>query len=123
MNAMNTITSLKAHLTISAALNILATEYLVKTNQPEEYERLSRMVNRLNDYGLCRLYSKLTSPNKVINNLGDMITHQDYDSQVKELFLFLNEEHPKATPDTIEAIDSRSHIFKLLCMFVRDVYY
>ena len=82
--------SMEAQKAFDAAINILAVEYLIKTSNREEYGRLGDVLNTLNNYELERLYVDL-SVNMHVNNLGEMITHDDYNFQKELLFLFLDE--------------------------------
>ena len=83
----NTVT--EAYIT---AINILAVEYLVKTNNPEEYGRRVEQVYELSDDDLQILYIWL-SLNMHTSSLGAMITQGDYDTQRDELLNFLD--HPE----------------------------
>lgn len=74
------------------AINILAVEYLVKTNNPEEYSRRINQVYKLTDEDLELLYIYL-SMNMHTSSLGAMITQGDYDNQRDELMTFLD--HPE----------------------------
>ena len=74
------------------AINILAVEYLVKTNNPEEYSRRINQVYELTDEDLEILYIWL-SLNMHTSSLGAMITQGDYDNQRDELMTFLD--HPE----------------------------
>ena len=74
------------------AINILAVEYLVKTNNPEEYGRRINQVYELTDEDLELLYIYL-SMNMHTSSLGAMITQGDYDNQREELMTFLD--HPE----------------------------
>ena len=74
------------------AINILAVEYLVKTNNPEEYSRRIHQVYDLTDDELEILYIWL-SLNMHTSSLGAMITQGDYDKQREELMTFLD--HPE----------------------------
>lgn len=74
------------------AINILAVEYLVKTNNPEEYGRRVNQVYELTDVELEILYIWL-SLNMHTSSLGAMITQGDYDTQRDELMTFLD--HPE----------------------------
>lgn len=74
------------------AINILAVEYLVKTNNPEEYSRRVQQVYDLTEVELEILYIWL-SLNMHTSSLGAMITQGDYDNQRDELMTFLD--HPE----------------------------
>ena len=74
----------------NAAVNILAVEYLVKTDNKKEYSRRIDQVYALDESDLVNLTIAL-SLNMHIGNLGDMITQGDYDYQVLELLEFLDE--------------------------------
>ena len=82
--------SVEAQKAYDTAINILAVEYLIKTSNHEEYGRLGEVLTMLSDYELERLYVDL-SLNMHVNNLGEMITHDDYGFQKELLFLFLDE--------------------------------
>lgn len=73
----------------NAAVNILAVEYLIKTNNQTEYDRRIGQLYFLDTSDLASLDIAL-SLNMHIGNLGEMITQGDYDYQVEELFIFLN---------------------------------
>ena len=74
------------------AINILAVEYLIKTNNEEEYSRRCKQVNELTDDELSVLWVWL-SMNMHTSTLGAMITQGDYDTQREELLNFLD--HPE----------------------------
>ena len=74
------------------AINILAVEYLIKTNDPEEYSRRIHQVYSLTDDDLSILWCRL-SINMHTSTLGAMITQGDYDHQLENLFEFLD--HPE----------------------------
>jgi hypothetical protein len=74
------------------AINILAVEYLVKTNNSEEYGRRINQVYELTDEDLELLYIYL-SLNMHTSSLGAMITQGDYENQREELMNFLD--HPE----------------------------
>ena len=71
------------------AINILAVEYLVKTNDEEEYGRLCQQVCELSDDKLMELFITLDL-NMHISSLGAMITQGDYETQREHLFNFLD---------------------------------
>ena len=71
------------------AINILAVEYLVKTNNEEEYGRRYNQVSELSDTDLSILWCYL-SMNMHTSTLGAMITQGDYDEQRDELLWFLD---------------------------------
>lgn len=75
-----------------AAINILAVEYLVKTNNEEEYARRCNQVSDLSETDLSILWCCL-SLNKHTSTLGAMITQGDYENQREELLYFLD--HPE----------------------------
>lgn len=75
-----------------AAINILAVEYLVKTNNPEEYSRRCQQVYALTENELTLLYVDLAL-NRHTSTLGAMITQGDYDAQREDLLYFLD--HPE----------------------------
>lgn len=74
----------------TTAVNILAVEYLIKTDNKEEYSRRIEQVYALTEIELDILYYRL-SLNMHTSNLGAMITQGDYDTQREELFYFLDE--------------------------------
>lgn len=71
------------------AINILAVEYLVKTDDREEYARRVQQVYELTEIDLAILYTYL-SLNKHTSTLGAMITQGDYESQRDDLIHFLD---------------------------------
>lgn len=71
------------------AINILAVEYLIKTDNREEYDRRAKQVSDLTDIELEVLHINL-SFNKHTSSLGAMITHGDYESQREKLLYFLD---------------------------------
>lgn len=73
----------------NAAVNILAVEYLIKRGDNKEYGRLVDIVTKLTDDDLGKLYLELAL-NMHIKNLGEMITHGDYEQQRDNLLVFLN---------------------------------
>ena len=73
-----------------AALNILATEFYVKTNQPEKYTYYCEQLNKLDDTDLECLHIWL-SLNRHITSLGHMMSHGDYEQAKDNLFEFLEE--------------------------------
>lgn len=75
---------------INAAVNILAVEYLVKTNDEKEYGRRIDQLYNLDDYDLSLLGIALEL-NMHIDNLGEMITQGDYEYQKEALFKVLDE--------------------------------
>ena len=76
---------------VTAATNILAVEYLVKTNDPAEYgRRINQLYQILDDEAaLAVLYIRL-SLNMHTSSLGAMITQGDYETQREELLHFLD---------------------------------
>lgn len=72
-----------------AAINILAVEYLVRTNNPKEYARRVNQVCSLSMTQLDELDFVLEL-NRHISTLGAMITHGDYGSLVVDLLMFLD---------------------------------
>lgn len=76
----------------TTTINILAVEYLIKTDDREEYSRRIEQVYELTENELYDLYIRL-SLNKHTSSLGAMITQGDYDSQREELLYFLD--HPE----------------------------
>lgn len=73
-----------------AALNILATEFYVKTNQPEKYAYYCEQLSKLDDTDLECLHIWL-SLNRHITSLGHMMSHGDYEQAKDNLFEFLEE--------------------------------
>lgn len=71
------------------AINILAVEYLVKTQNPEEYSRRVHQVYELTDDELSVLWVWL-SMNRHTSSLGAMITQGDYEYQRDDLLEFLD---------------------------------
>ena len=71
------------------AINILAVEYLIKTDNHEEYSRRCEQVSALQEWELSSLWVWL-SLNMHTSTLGAMITHGDYDNQREELLYFLD---------------------------------
>ena len=71
------------------AINILAVEYLVKTDDRKEYARRVQQVYELTEIDLAILHTYL-SLNKHTSTLGAMITQGDYDSQRDVLLHFLD---------------------------------
>lgn len=74
------------------AINILAVEYLVKTDNHEEYSRRCDQVSNLTEDELSILWCWL-SINRHTSSLGAMITQGDYDGQRDDLLYFLD--HPE----------------------------
>ena len=73
------------------AINILAVEYLIKTNDEPTYANLCKKVSELSQHELEHLQF-IFSFNKHNSTLGAMITQGDYDYQKKLLLDFLEEE-------------------------------
>ena len=76
----------------TTAINILAVEYLIKTDDREEYSRRVQQVYKLTETELDILHIYL-SLNMHTSSLGAMITQGDYDYQREELLHFLD--HPE----------------------------
>lgn len=74
------------------AINILAVEYLIKTDNPGEYARRIKQVYELSEVDLSILHIDLDL-NMHISSLGAMITQGDYDDQRDNLLYFLD--HPE----------------------------
>lgn len=74
----------------NAAVNILAVEYLVKENNPEEYDRRIEQLYKVRDCSDISSLTFLLSFNMHISNLGEMITQGDYDDQKEILLNFLD---------------------------------
>lgn len=72
------------------AINILAVEYLIKTNNEEEYVGRTDQVNSLSECELDALWGYLAI-NMHTSTLGAMITQGDYDHQLENLFDFLDQ--------------------------------
>lgn len=72
-----------------AAINILAVEYLVKTDNREEYSKRAKQVSELTNIELEMLDVSL-SLNMHTSTLGAMITQGDYDTQREILMDFLD---------------------------------
>lgn len=75
----------------AAALNVLATEFLVKTAQPEKYSYYVDILRSFDDDKLNALCFYI-SLNNHIATLGHMLSHGDYDSIRDRLFEFLKGE-------------------------------
>lgn len=75
----------------NAAVNILAVEYLIKENNPEEYGRRIEQLYKVRDCSDISSLAFLLSFNMHISNLGAMITQGDYDEQKETLLNFLDE--------------------------------
>lgn len=71
------------------AINILAVEYLIKTQDEETYGKYCELVNELSDDELDDLQFDL-SFNMHTSSLGAMITQGDYDEQRKILMDYLD---------------------------------
>lgn len=69
----------------NAAVNILAVEFLVKTDNEEEYSKWINKVYSLDDTDL-EVLNVCLSLNMHTKNLGEMITQGDYDTQKGILF-------------------------------------
>lgn len=76
----------------ATAINILAVEYLIKTDDREEYSRRVHQANELTEDELDILHIHL-SLNRHTSSLGAMITQGDYDGQKEDLLWFLD--HPE----------------------------
>lgn len=74
------------------AINILAVEYLIKTDNYVEYVRRGDQVDALSEDELSCLWVCL-SFNMHTSSLGAMITQGDYEHQREALFDFLD--HPE----------------------------
>lgn len=73
-------------------INILAVEYLVKTDNHEEYSRRIKQFCKLTNDDLADLFVILTL-NRHTSSLGAMITHGEYEEQLDDLLWFLD--HPE----------------------------
>ena len=73
----------------TTAINILAVEYLIKTDNREEYSRRINQVYELTANELDILHVRL-SLNQHTSSLGAMITQGDYESQRDDLLYFLD---------------------------------
>ena len=80
------------------AINILAVEYLIKTNDQAEYIRRVNQVYDLTEMELEDLYFWLTF-NMHTSTLGAMITQGDYAAQRELLFDFLDAKEKKKKGD------------------------
>lgn len=71
------------------AINILAIEFLVKTNDEESYLRWCNVLSKadLDDLAVLDVY---LSVNHHVSSLGAMITQRDYEYQKETLFDFLS---------------------------------
>lgn len=76
----------------TTAINILAVEYLIKTDDRDEYSRRINQVYELTEAELDVLHIYL-SLNRHTSSLGAMITQGDYEYQREELLHFLD--HPE----------------------------
>lgn len=76
----------------TTAINILAVEYLIKTDDRDEYSRRINQVYELTEAELDVLHIYL-SLNRHTSSLGAMITQGDYEYQREELLYFLD--HPE----------------------------
>lgn len=74
------------------AINILAVEYLIKTDNKEEYCRRGQQVSKLTDDELVELWVELTL-NMHTSSLGAMITQGDYEHQKDNLLKFLDDKN------------------------------
>lgn len=74
-----------------AALNVLAVEFLAKTNQPDKYTQYCERLSTLTDDELDILHIDLKI-NHHITSLGHMLSHGDYDWVKGALFEFLGED-------------------------------
>ena len=74
------------------AINILAVEYLIKTDDREEYSKRVHQVYELTEDELVVLHIHL-SLNMHTSSLGAMITQGDYEHQREALLYFLD--HPE----------------------------
>lgn len=81
----------RKRLAFNAAVNILAVEFLVKTDDRESYSKYINALNTFDEIDFEILYVSL-SLNSHLNNLGEMITQEDYDYQKESLFTMLNEQ-------------------------------
>ena len=73
----------------ATAINILAVEYLIKTQDEDTYGYYCDIVNKLSEDELYDLYL-LLSFNMHTSTLGAMITQGDYDAQWCILMGYLN---------------------------------
>ena len=72
-------------MTFNAAVNILAVELLVKTEDKSAYSKYANILGNLNESQIESLVTCL-SLNRHIKNLGEMITQGDYEDQKETLF-------------------------------------
>lgn len=75
---------------LNASVNILAVEYLIKTNNEKEYSKQVDKLRKLTEAQLASLEVYL-SLNMHTANLGAMITQGDYETQKEILLNFLEE--------------------------------
>lgn len=85
----------------TTAINILAVEYLIKTDDREEYSRRVQQVYELTENELDSLHIYL-SLNMHTSSLGAMITQEDYDSQKDILLEFLDSRYRTVPQKSIE---------------------
>ena len=76
----------------TTAINILAVEYLIKTDNYKEYSERVGLIYELNEEELTVLHIRL-SLNMHTSSLGAMITQGDYEHQREALLYFLD--HPE----------------------------
>ena len=74
--------------TYVTAINILAVEYLIKTNDDETYGKYCDVVYNLSDYELSML-EPILAINRHTSSLGAMITQGDYNKQKRILMNYL----------------------------------
>lgn len=76
------------------SLNILAVEFLIKTNDPDAYSKWIKILYEFDEFDLEMMFISL-SLNMYLNNLGEMITQGDYEDQKEILFRYLREKGEK----------------------------
>lgn len=77
-------------LAFNAAVNILAVEFLVKTNDKESYSRYINILYSFDEIDYETLFIRLDL-NMHLSNLGAMITQGDYNCQKEILFEMLED--------------------------------
>ena len=85
--------SLDAQRAFNTAVNILAVEYLIKTDNKPEYSRQVEQLSLLDHHALESMFLDL-SLNMHTRNLGEMITQGDYAYQTEVLLQKLRGDTP-----------------------------
>lgn len=78
----------QAKIAQNCIVNILAVEFLIKTNDAESYSKWISIANTMDEVDNKNLYFTLAL-NRHINNLGEMITQDDYKSLKEDIFEYL----------------------------------